>query len=157
MATWHDHARRLAAEGKSNVEIAQRFGVNASAVWKALNPDRAREIRRRDNSRPQRSQAKRAWDREHDRSPEGRGVCEICGEPKGIGCRSGKRCQSCYRAEITARQDILRTLYEEGVPIAEIAYGLEINKESISVLLIAMRKRGEDIPLRRPWKQKVRA
>lgn len=101
--TWHEEARRLAAQGFSDRVIATQLGVTPSAVWKVRNPARMGELRRADNKR--RRAAKRAWDRteaaqaasRHRAAERYRAVCMDCGQPAGSGTLYSdvRRCGAC--------------------------------------------------------------
>lgn len=135
-----DHAERLVREeGLSQSEAARRAGCSYTAIWRRLNPEKARERARRDNARPERKAAKRA----HERN----GTCPKCG---GVRWRySGEICRSCevaglHRAK-AARQDDIVALWAGGASMPDIARELGTTVESIGVEMVRIRReRGVD-------------
>jgi predicted transcriptional regulator len=152
---WHEAARALHAAHPelSNREIGERFGVGQAAVWKALHPDKIREINRRENA--ERGPYKRAW----DRSEQARGECARCGGLMGIGGKANGStvCWPCYvsdRAE--ARAEIVR-LRREGLKNVEIAKRLGVTFAVVASTLCRERKFDPSIPPSPHYRQEVAA
>lgn len=147
---WHERARQLAAAGHGTAEIARRLGVTPPAVWKALNPERAREIYRRDNARPERVVAKRRA------ANAARVLCEDCGRSLSPGSlwRSHHRCHPCWRVRVRAerleRGRRIEAMWLEGLSLREIAerFGWTVNH--LGVEIVWLRGQGLDLPYRRP-------
>lgn len=149
MKAWHEQARRLAAEHPdwSHARIAAEFGVTASAVWKALNPDKTRELLRAQNAR--RRDAKRAWERQNMRRPENRATCELCGLPCGIGQPNARRCHDCIMEIAVTRESIVAGMYLDGWTLREISQALGYaESSSAGAVLHRMRRLGWDLPYR---------
>jgi hypothetical protein len=147
---WHAAARLLHERnpGMSNGEIGRLLGVTNSAVWKVLNPERTREMVRRDNARPERRVRKTQWDRdnyEHAYKNE----C-ACGEPK---MKVHERCQGCADATAAVRRTLTEGMWADGWTCAEIAAALG---HSTNGMIPAMRRRGWDLPHRRTPEQVAR-
>jgi len=60
---WHAEAQALRATGLSYAEIGRRLGRTAAGIWKACNPEKARQAAAKSNADPKRKARKRAWDR----------------------------------------------------------------------------------------------
>lgn len=143
-------AQRLRVEGLTNPQIARLLGVTTSTVWKWLNPERARELHRRDNAA--RNAAKRAWEREYDRKP-----CP-CGAPRGSGKHRRNPnglCRDCWM-EVAAvgramREERIAEMWAQGLKLREIADALDSTLASIASTVSQMRKRGWDLPRRKNW------
>lgn len=155
---WHEAARTIHAANPdwSYSRIARFLGVTHSAVWKLLNPERALEVSRRDNARPERKRAKRAFDREYDRRPEVRGECgnPCCKNLRGIGHGDRSRrgyCSECARAVADVRQTLTEGMWAEGWTVYEIEAALGVNSRGGYVG--ACRARGWDLPHRRTPEQ----
>lgn len=143
-------ARELRDEGLSQSEIARRVGVTPSAVFKWLNPDRAREYARRDRARPGRQESKNAWLRERDRSPEGRSICETCGGLCGIASRKHgyRECMACKRLRRKTRGHEIERLWAEGRTLREIRERFGWSAGRIAMEMDWLRKNGFDLPYR---------
>lgn len=144
--SWHALARQLDAEGLTNGQIAARCGVTASAVSKALNPERAREYNRRENAH--RREIKTLWDREnYQRIRKDR--CE-CGTTK---IKGSERCQECYDATAAVRRTLAEGMWAAGWTLGEMgdAFGVKGCK-----YFPAQRVRGWDLPHRRTAEQVAR-
>ena len=144
-------ARRLRAEGLTLQAIGERLGVSHATVWKWLNPERHREHVLKQEARPERKAAKRAWENEHDR-----GECP-CGATLGVGARRHgiKVCRDCFdemRAVGTAmRRERIAEMWARGLKQREIAAEIGTTRPTISVEMSRMRAAGWDLPLRRNW------
>jgi hypothetical protein len=103
---WHDEALALAARGLTNAEIGRQLGRTASAVSKALHPERAKAYNRESNAK--RHEVKLAW----ARTPKGREGrrriedrhrkdCADCGSPlyPSSEWRATERCRACHNAK----------------------------------------------------------
>jgi len=137
---WRDEARRLRAQRLSYGHIARVLGRPKSAVWRACNPDRAREMHYRYNHAPGRQEAKNASAREH------RPRCE-CGAPMA---RHATRCMPCNRAAEAALKDRVVTLWAAGMTTPEIATEIGWTTRSVRVWISTLRAAGYDLPYRRP-------
>lgn len=146
---WLPQAQKLRAEGMSYGEIARRLGVSKSVVLKRLNPELAREWRRRDAARPERIVAKRAW------SDANRQRCTDCGGPTGSARGRVKRCRGCEiarRNRLTAeRGHQIERWWAEGLTLAQIGERLGWTTVHVAVEINTLRKKGFDLPNRRPY------
>lgn len=124
----------------STREIADRLGVTQTATWKALNPDRTRELDAR--SRERHREKRRAYDRA--RADRARSICDICGETCGSGSalKGVMWCQSCVIANSAARDDQIVTMYQEGVPLIDMAARLGWTKGRLSWQIGRLRGKG---------------
>lgn len=144
-------AQRLRAEGLTLQAIGDRFGATHTCVWRWLNPERSAEHVRKQNARPERRAAKRAWEREHDR-----GECP-CGATLAVGARRKgiEVCRDCHdemQAVGTAmRRERIRDLWEAGATRKEIVQALASTSPSIQTEMARMRREGWELPLRRNW------
>lgn len=124
----------------STREIAERLDVPYKTVWNALNPERARELSAR--SRERHREKRRAYDRERTRNL--RTICETCGNPCGAGSanRNTKRCMPCRKAKRSARDDQIVAMYQEGMPLREIAARLGWARNGLSRYVARLRREG---------------
>jgi biotin operon repressor/ribosomal protein S14 len=140
-------AHRLRKRGWTYQRIGDRFGVSHAAVWKWLHPELVVELNRRDD--PDRTRRRR-W----EGSGKGRGTCDRCGGPKGIGCYRYSLCRQCYADQNAERvhERGLRIVqwWAEGQTRAEIAAQLGWGTNHLSVELDRLRKAGYDLPKRPP-------
>jgi DNA-binding CsgD family transcriptional regulator len=113
---WHEKARALRAKGYTHAAIARQLGRSPSAVWKALNPERARAFSASD--REKRREERRMTDRE--RARRCRGVCRECGEKMGVGHADDGVCLACLKARRRGRAERMAQLWAEGLPMREI-------------------------------------
>ena len=138
-----EEARRLRERGYSYARIARRLGVSESAVYKGLNPDRAREYNRRSNAR--RNASKREWDR-----TRGRATCPRCGGPMGAGSRSpSKRREQCWRCwldQARRRHELIAEGYRRGLAAREIAEQIGVSVHSVHTTASRLRRAGVDVP-----------
>jgi transposase len=140
-------ARERSAEGWSNGRIARELGVTPPAVWKWLNPEKARAAARRDNAK--RSAAKRVW----ERSEAGRGRCPSCGGLKGTASKHRHmvclKCELAMRAQRHAgRDELIVQWWHEGASLDEIAERLGWTRSHLGVEIHRLRARGLDLPYR---------
>lgn len=143
-ALWHDTARmmRAADPSLSAAEIADRLGKSHSCVWKALNPEKAREYNRRANVK--RAEQKRAWDRMD--AERNRATCTRCGGPMGKGSGRQKTnrprtCQTCIAAAARERDETLIRRWAEGAPVWKIAHELGTTANSLGTRINRIRTR----------------
>jgi hypothetical protein len=141
---WHEAARiiRAAHPEWSYGRIARFLNVSEAAVWKVLNPERAREVVRRSNAK--RRPAKREWDRAHaeDRYDK----CE-CGMRKK---KTSSRCDDCARAVAEARRQLAEGMWADGWKESEI-------REVLGTFQVgAARQGGWNLPHRRTPEQVAR-
>lgn len=141
-------ARRLRDEGLLLREIGERMGVTGGCVAKWLNPEKAKEWARAQNAR--RHEVKKAWAREKNRTPEGRGTCADCGGPLGIGQarRGGVRCQECISYEAARKFVRLERLWNEGKTFPEICAALGCTQGALADMIDRGRAQGYDLPYR---------
>ncbi len=144
-------ATRLRAEGQSYEAIGRTLGVTGSCVKKWLNPEVAREWRRRSEARSERKAAKLAWAHEHDR-----GECP-CGAPTGVGAtRKGVLvCHDSHEEMVAVgtamREERIAEMWARGFKLREIAEALDSTTHSIGAAMSKMRRRGWDVPRRNNW------
>jgi hypothetical protein len=141
---WHEAARiiRAAHPEWSDGRIAEFLGVSKSAVWKALNPERARVVVRRSNAK--RRPAKREWDRAHKEARYDH--CE-CGARK---LKRSSRCDACLRAVAEARRQLAEGMWADGWRESEI-------REVLGTFQVgAARQGGWNLPYRRTPEQVAR-
>lgn len=155
-ANWRTAARVLkdANPSMTNVEIARLVGVSTPAVWKLFNPERAREMSRRDNAR--RHQAKLAWQNAKDHSEEGRVRCAVCGGLKGMGsARKSRsdRCLECIQSLAQTKQSIAEGMWADGWKLSEMA---EVFGGVTPEYFQARRVSGWNLPHRRTPEQVAR-
>lgn len=151
-------ARELKDQGLSNAEIARRLGVTPSAITKWLNPEKTQEWNRIQNAK--RHQAKLRWQNEKDRSPEGRGECQSCGQLKGIGMgRHGVTgiCIYCIGAEHDRKGTEYERLWAEGKKFREIQKEMDWSPGMVRKMLDEYRGQGYNLPYRyKPGKRNAR-
>lgn len=141
MSDWHDTAHQMRADGWTYTEIADAVQVCTSTVWCALNPERSRAHRRKQEHSPARKEYKRNWQQRT------KGACEICGAPtwrKALRCvehRPQAFAAKARRAEIARR-------WRAGESMIEIADAMGTTVNALGVTIVQMRKRGWDIPYR---------
>lgn len=132
-------------------EIARRLGVTPSAVWKVLNPERARELNRNSNSNAARREQKRAWERD----PKNRVRCRECG---GVGGALHKNisglCQQCwYEREhelVVARAREIERMWKAGWSMPRIQETLGWSRGHLQSEMGRIRRNGwADLPRRR--------
>jgi predicted transcriptional regulator len=143
---WHEAARiiRAAHPEWSERRIAEFLGVSKGAVWKALNPERAREFNARSNGKPERKAAKAAWDKAHPESHYDE--CE-CGAQKA---RNSTRCLDCRRLVEESRRALAEGMWADGWRESEI-------REVLGTFQVgAARQGGWNLPYRRTPKQVAR-
>lgn len=137
-----DEAVRLVrVEGVSKAAAARRCGVDPSAVWKRLNPEATRESVRIDNAR--RNDAKRKWEREHDRPS-----CPECAQPMGIGAhrRGCVSCMDCRLAEAERKRRQIIDGYRQGLAAWQIADATGIPENTVKTEACRLRRAGVDVP-----------
>lgn len=135
---WHEAARiiRAAHPEWSYGRIARALGVGEPAVWKVLNPERARKFNARQNARPERKAAKAAWDKAHPESH--RAECECGSEMK----RGSARCDGCVRAVADTRRQLAEGMWADGWTCREMAEALGVSKDQMGIEVANWRKRG---------------
>lgn len=151
MSGWRDKAIALkqANPSRTHADIARECGVTRGAVWKALNPERAREGNRIDNAR--RAAAKRAWENAH------RLACAQCGRPMGAGSvrsdgsRSsqvqGEVCKPCRTRRRAERAVLMMELRAQGLSNAAIARKADVPRATVANELSGLRSLGFDVGL----------
>jgi hypothetical protein len=149
---WHEAARiiRAAHPEWSNGRIARFLNVGEPAVWKVLNPERAREFNRQSNAK--RNTAKRQWDRAHKEARYDQ--CE-CGARK---LKRAARCDGCARAVADARRQLAEGMWADGWTTREMAEAFGISKDRMGLTLATWRRRGyaDAFPHRRTPEQVAR-
>jgi hypothetical protein len=104
----------------------------------------------------------RKWCSERCRKSQYAGVCEACGSPRrdGSAGRHGRWCLECSGSRARSASAVARseravikyteieTLWNEGLPMLEIASRMGLTKGALSWTLNTMRARGYDIPFR---------
>lgn len=87
-------AKALREQGLTYREIGERLDVTSHCAWEWLHPDRVREKNRRQNAKPQRKRAKRAWEA---------GQCTRCGGRVAAAKRKEATglCDACAKADKT--------------------------------------------------------
>lgn len=149
---WVIAARELHSQGFGSTEIARLLGKSQGAVWKRLNPERAREIRREDNAR--RREAKQAHENQRKRRRDQRGTCNECGGPMGIGNKIDGVCRACTalkpRMSETTRAlgHVVERWWNEGLTLAEIAERLGKSRGWVGGMMDAWRGAGFNLPYR---------
>jgi hypothetical protein len=149
---WHEAARIIQAEHPewSYERIARFLNVSNAGVWKALNPERARELNRQSNAK--RNAAKREWDRAHaeDRYDK----CE-CGTRKK---KTSSRCDDCVRVAAEARRQLAEGMWADGWTYREIAEAFGVSVDRMAVAVAQWRKQGhaDAFPHRRTPEQVAR-
>jgi transposase len=144
-------AQRLRSEGLTYRDIGEQLGVTHSAVIKWLDPERERKRQRRDNQRPERKQAKRAWERAVYSDPARRKPCPSCGRPTGSllwDSRSPQECAACRHERRLARWVQIEAWWAQGLLRREICERLDWTQRRLSAELGRMRKAGRDVPPR---------
>lgn len=130
--------------------IADHFGVPYRRVYKALNRD---TVRRWDSESDRRHRAYRTA-QTIARRQERAMPCERCGQPLS-GPTHRSPCRQC-RLEIYAEKlETLERLWQQNLPVREIAEMLGVSSATVGNMATNARKRGYDLPRRKggaiPW------
>lgn len=147
---WRIRAREMhAVDPQCSISgIARELGVSVSSAWRALHPERAREMARRDNAR--RNTAKRA----HENGL--RATCGRCGGEMGAGTRRvdgsrrnvGEVCAVCRTDHrVTLVLEMWRIRRNEGLLNTQIAARLGVSVNTVTIELHRLRALGYHVPV----------